>query len=225
MGSSVAGRAVPAVRRVSPTAKTQDLGLKKGPGATPARGASSASPVPRRAAPPANANTSPRRASPITVPDPPAVASTRFAPAGRSAVAPGVHPALKQEPAPAHGAAGNGRVVAPVRAPGGARLIAVSEGGAQFGLNGSRVVIGRSTGPGAEDLDIDLSRLTRGVDRVSRRHAEIVLRGEDYFIRDLGSLNGTYVAGRGRLGRDQLYRLNDRDEIVLGGAKLEFRKG
>jgi pSer/pThr/pTyr-binding forkhead associated (FHA) protein len=41
----------------------------------------------------------------------------------------------------------------------------------------------------------------------------------------LGSLNGTYVAGRGRLGRDQLYKLRDRDEIVLGGAKLEFRKG
>ena len=42
-------------------------------------------------------------------------------------------------------------------------------------------------------------------DRVSRRHAEIVQRGGDYFIRDLGSLNGTYIAGRGRLGRDQLY--------------------
>ena len=53
----------------------------------------------------------------------------------------------------------------------------------------------------------------------------IIKRGADYFIRDLGSLNGTYIAGRGKLGRDQLYRLNDRDEIVLGGAKLEFRKG
>jgi len=34
--------------------------------------------------------------------------------------------------------------------------------------------------------------------RVSRRHAEIVLRGGDYFIRDLGSLNGTYIAGSGQ---------------------------
>jgi pSer/pThr/pTyr-binding forkhead associated (FHA) protein len=60
---------------------------------------------------------------------------------------------------------------------------------------------------------------------VSRRHAEIVLRGTDYFIRDLGSLNGTYVAGRGKLGRDQLYKLKDRDQVVLGGAILQFRRG
>jgi pSer/pThr/pTyr-binding forkhead associated (FHA) protein len=95
----------------------------------------------------------------------------------------------------------------------------------QFVLDGGRVVIGRSSEPGGEAIDIDLSRLARGVDRVSRHHAEIIKRGADYFIRDLGSLNGTYIAGRGKLGRDQLYRLNDRDEIVLGGAKLEFRKG
>jgi pSer/pThr/pTyr-binding forkhead associated (FHA) protein len=106
---------------------------------------------------------------------------------------------------------------------GGARLVAISEK-AQFGLDGGRFVIGRSIDP-ADVIDIDLSRLARGVDRVSRRHAEIIRRGDDYYIRDLGSLNGTYIGGRGKLGRDQLYRLNDRDEIVLGGAKLEFRKG
>jgi pSer/pThr/pTyr-binding forkhead associated (FHA) protein len=44
-------------------------------------------------------------------------------------------------------------------------------------------------------------------------------------VRDLGSVNGTYVIGRGRLGRDQLYKLKDRDELVLGGVKLEFRRG
>jgi len=70
-----------------------------------------------------------------------------------------------------------------------------------------------------------LSGLRRGAERVSHRHAEIVKLGTDYFIRDLGSLNGTYVGGRGRLGRDQLYRLRDHDEVVFGGAKLEFRKG
>ena len=50
------------------------------------------------------------------------------------------------------------------------------------------------------------------------------MRGADYFIRDLGSLNGTYIAGRGKLGRDQLYKLKDRDQVVLGGAILQFRK-
>ncbi len=104
-----------------------------------------------------------------------------------------------------------------------ARLIAVGDG-TQFGLTASKIVIGRSGGP-AESVDIDLSKLKHGIERVSRRHAEIIKRGSDYYIRDLGSLNGTYIAGRGRLGRDQLYKLKDRDEVVLGGAKLEFRKG
>src|SRR5271166_821588 len=94
----------------------------------------------------------------------------------------------------------------------------------EFGIFGMRTLIGRSQDP-ADKLDIDLRRLAHGGDRVSRRHAEIVLRGADYFIRDLGSLNGTYVAGRGRLGRDQLYKLNDRDQVVLGGAILQFRRG
>ncbi|MGH7248580.1 MAG: FHA domain-containing protein, partial [Pseudomonadota bacterium] len=104
-----------------------------------------------------------------------------------------------------------------------AHLLAPADG-ARFGLIGGRMIIGRASVPG-DSIDIDLSSLKRGTDRVSRRHAEIISQGGEYFIRDLGSLNGTYITGRGRLGRDQLYKLKDRDEIVLGGAKLEFRKG
>jgi serine/threonine protein kinase len=94
----------------------------------------------------------------------------------------------------------------------------------EFGIFGMRTVIGRSL-DASDKLDIDLKKLVHGGDRVSRRHAEIVLRGADYFIRDLGSLNGTYIAGRGKLGRDQLYKLKDRDQVVLGGAILQFRRG
>ena len=86
------------------------------------------------------------------------------------------------------------------------------------------MVIGRRSGPG-DELDIDLSVLKIGGDRVSRRHAEILQRGEDYFVRDLGSLDGTFILGQGRLGRDQLYKLQDRDQVVIGGATLEFRRG
>ncbi len=96
--------------------------------------------------------------------------------------------------------------------------------GFRFTLLGSRIVIGRAERP-TDRVDVDLSRVKRAAERVSRRHAEIIKRGSDYFIRDLGSLNGTYIAGRGRLGRDQLYKLRDRDHVVFGGAKLEFRKG
>jgi serine/threonine protein kinase len=212
-----------AANRVSPTAKTRDLGLKPASGvpaaSTPGRLGTPAAPAPR---PPASGSTSPRRASPITVPDSPTARSSELAPR-QSAVAPGLHPALKQTPSPAGAGARNGRAAPAPIAIGGARLVAVSDG-VQFGLDGGRAVIGRSIDR-ADAVDIDLSRLSRGIDRVSRRHAEIIRRGGDFFIRDLGSLNGTYIGGRGKLGRDQLYRLNDRDEIVLGGAKLEFRKG
>ena len=94
----------------------------------------------------------------------------------------------------------------------------------EFGIFGMRTLIGRSH-DAADKLDIDLKKLAHGGDRVSRHHAEIVLRGADYFIRDLGSLNGTYIAGRGKLGRDQLYKLKDRDQVVLGSAILQFRRG
>ena len=212
----------PASHRVSPTARTQDLGLK------PAHSAQSVS-APNRAATPgaravSNASTNPRPASPITAPDTEPGVAARSGPAPADGpITPGVHPALRQSPALANSAARNGNAVAASRELSGARLVAMGEG-AQFGLDANRVVIGRSIDP-ADAIDIDLSRLKRGVDRVSRRHAEIIRRGSDYFIRDLGSLNGTYIAGRGKLGRDQLYRLKDRDEVVLGGAKLEFRKG
>jgi serine/threonine protein kinase len=219
-GSSNSSQAKPPalpINSVSSTAKTQDLGLKRARG--PQSGASNraATPVAR---PHANASTSPRQASPIAVPDPRpgAAPSSELAPV-RGPLAAGIQPELRRTP----GSARNGHAAPMASAIRGARLVAISEG-AQFGLDGGRFVIGRSIDP-ADVIDIDLSRLARGVERVSRRHAEIIRRGADYFIRDLGSLNGTYIGGRGKLGRDQLYRLNDRDEIVLGGAKLEFRKG
>jgi hypothetical protein len=103
-----------------------------------------------------------------------------------------------------------------------ARLIARGDE-TEFGIFGMRTLIGRSQEV-TDKLDIDLKPLTHGGERVSRRHAEIIKRGADFFIRDLGSLNGTYIAGRGKLGRDQLYQLKDRDQVVLGGAILQFRK-
>jgi serine/threonine protein kinase len=120
--------------------------------------------------------------------------------------------------------AGSASTRAPQPAPApSARLIARSEG-IEFGIVGTRALIGRSTDP-ADGLDIDLSTLHQSADRVSRRHAEIVKRGSEFFIRDVGSMNGTFIVGRGKLGRDQLYQLKDRDQVVLGSAILQFRKG
>jgi len=94
----------------------------------------------------------------------------------------------------------------------------------EFPIRLARTTIGRSQ-DSSDVPDIDLAAVKRGVDRVSRRHAEIVQRGSDFYIRDLGSMNGTFIAGLGRLGRDQLYKLKDRDQVILGGAILQFRRG
>ncbi|HLH75551.1 MAG TPA: protein kinase [Candidatus Binataceae bacterium] len=188
---------------VSPTAKTADL---KG----------------RIAARPAVAPAPPQR---------PAVVAHK--PPTQSAPAPKPWP---QRPAIAPGAAVNGKqgarpVVAVATGPApdgmakpacGASLIGVSEA-RRFALTGMQAIVGRHTGP-ADRVDIDLGVLSRGSERISRRHAEIIKRGDNYFIRDLGSLNGTFIVGVGRLGRDQLYPLKDRDQVAFGSVTFEFRK-
>jgi serine/threonine protein kinase len=106
---------------------------------------------------------------------------------------------------------------------GHARLIAQGEA-IEFVLHGDSAIIGRRSGA-ADHVDIDLSQLKRRTDLISRHHAEVIRNGSDYYIRDLGSRNGTYLIGKGRLGRDQLYKLNDRDKIAFADAAFEFRKG
>jgi pSer/pThr/pTyr-binding forkhead associated (FHA) protein len=57
--------------------------------------------------------------------------------------------------------------------------------GAEFPLSGDEILIGRD--PGA-DIAIDDASM-------SRRHALILRRGGRFFLRDLGSANGTYLDG------------------------------
>jgi pSer/pThr/pTyr-binding forkhead associated (FHA) protein len=71
-----------------------------------------------------------------------------------------------------------------------------------------RTLIGRSP-----DCDIFLDDVT-----VSRRHAEVVKDGETFTIRDLGSLNGTYVNRR----RIESVVLEDDDEVQIGKYRLTF---
>jgi hypothetical protein len=54
---------------------------------------------------------------------------------------------------------------------------------------------------------------------VSRRHAEVRRRGNDFIVVDLGSTNGTKVNGAGVKER----RLTDGDEITIGNATLRFQ--
>lgn len=56
---------------------------------------------------------------------------------------------------------------------------------------------------------------------VSRRHAEIFRVGEMYFIRDLGSRNGTYV--NEEKITEELLRVSDR--VRVGNTEMVFREG
>jgi hypothetical protein len=83
--------------------------------------------------------------------------------------------------------------------------------GESFPLEEDRLTVGRNP-----DSDIFLDDVT-----VSRDHAIIVRRGEDYHLDDCGSLNGTYV-NRQRV-ESQLLRHGD--ELQIGKYKLAFLNG
>jgi len=91
---------------------------------------------------------------------------------------------------------------------------------------GEHVTIGRfdaDTGP----VDVDLGPLPEGA-YLSRHHAEMWHDGSgQWFVRDLGSQNGTFVrladsAGFQRVTQDQ--PISDGDEIAFGNARFEFRR-
>src|SRR4051794_13605160 len=93
----------------------------------------------------------------------------------------------------------------------GAALVIRAGGGRvgeSFALNGDRMTIGRRP-----DSDVFLDDVT-----VSRDHALLVKRGSDYYLDDLGSLNGTYV-NRHRIDS---HRLEDGDELQVGKYKLTY---
>jgi hypothetical protein len=96
-----------------------------------------------------------------------------------------------------------------LEAPGGAAV------GSLLLTDGRRVPVGEDpvTLGRMPDCDIVL-----GDPNVSRRHAEVRRRGNDFIVIDLGSTNGTKVNGAGVRER----RLNDGDQITLGGTHIRF---
>ncbi len=90
-------------------------------------------------------------------------------------------------------------------------LLVVQRGpsaGARFLLDADRTLAGRST-----HADIFLDDVT-----VSRKHAEFVREGTRFSVRDVGSLNGTYV-NRTRID-DTVLRAGD--EVQIGKYRLTF---
>lgn len=95
--------------------------------------------------------------------------------------------------------------------PAGVGLLVVKRGpnaGSRFVLDAEVTRAGRHP-----DSEIFLDDIT-----VSRRHAEFVRQGPGYVVRDVGSLNGTYL-NRERLEEG---RLHHGDEVQIGKFKLVF---
>lgn len=80
--------------------------------------------------------------------------------------------------------------------------------GESFPVMGERMSIGRRP-----ESEVFLDDVT-----VSRDHAVLIKRGDQWHIDDCGSLNGTYVNRR----RIESHRLVDGDELQIGKYKLAF---
>ena len=86
-----------------------------------------------------------------------------------------------------------------------------AKAGARYALDTDVVTMGRHP-----RSDIFLDDIT-----VSRRHAEVRREGARYWVRDAGSLNGTYV-NRERVDDVEM---RDGDELQVGKFKLVFVHG
>jgi pSer/pThr/pTyr-binding forkhead associated (FHA) protein len=96
----------------------------------------------------------------------------------------------------------------------GTALLIVLRGpntGARFLLDADEVTSGRHP-----RSDIFLDDVT-----VSRRHAVFARSGEGYLVRDVGSLNGTYV-NRQRIDEAEL---SPGDEVQIGKFRLVYYRG
>jgi FHA domain len=81
--------------------------------------------------------------------------------------------------------------------------------GARFLLDADTTTVGRHP-----DADIFLDDVT-----VSRRHSDFLRDGTTFVVKDLGSLNGTYLGGERITGAA---RLSDGAEVQIGKFRLTF---
>jgi pSer/pThr/pTyr-binding forkhead associated (FHA) protein len=103
----------------------------------------------------------------------------------------------------------------PTRRPRGAPThVAIIEGanaGQRIPLDGAPLLIGRGTDAAIRVDD----------DYVSTRHARIASSGDEWFVEDLGSTNGTYL-GASRLTQPTTLHLGS--QVRVGKTTLELRK-
>ncbi len=85
-------------------------------------------------------------------------------------------------------------------------ILAGSNLGRMFRIEGDEVILGRSSNASVRLED----------DGISRSHAKVVMRGDDLWIEDLGSQNGTFINGE----RITAQALRDGDKIQVGATTI-----
>lgn len=95
-------------------------------------------------------------------------------------------------------------------------------GGWLEGFRGDKITLEREQTVFGRD-QYQCSVVISGYDGISRQHAMIVNRDNQYYLVDLGSRNGTYLKGVRQNPREKVL-LQDGDEIRFGNAAYVFHK-
>jgi len=94
---------------------------------------------------------------------------------------------------------------------------------ASFWLHQEKMIIGRRDPLHSTLMDIDLSSFDP-TQSVSRQHAQITQEGDEFFLEDLGSTNGTYINSSWLQPRRRC-RLSSGDELKFGQTVVRFLIG
>ena len=87
--------------------------------------------------------------------------------------------------------------------------------GKTFNLNGPVIIVGRSTSQNKPDIELN-------DEVISRRHLEILLKDGKYWLKELGSTNGTML-NDDRIIAGQKYELKHNSRIGLGLDEISAR--
>jgi serine/threonine-protein kinase len=94
--------------------------------------------------------------------------------------------------------------------------------GKEFPLERSgETQVGRWDPDGGAFPEVDLTQDDPEA-KISRKHARIVVQDGEYYVEDVGSLNGTYINRGPRLMPGSPHVLKDGDEVVMGKTFFKF---
>ncbi|GAB4508499.1 MAG: hypothetical protein OHK0046_01130 [Anaerolineae bacterium] len=86
--------------------------------------------------------------------------------------------------------------------------------------DGMTIILGRGTGEDDTIYQVDLRPYDASQRGVSRQHASIDMHDGTLYLTDLGSTNGTWLAGK-RIEPHQPAPINKGDEIILGRLVIQ----